>query len=286
MIDFDQFWNYNQPAETEKRFRELLPEAETSGDKSYHAQLLTQIARTQGLQRHFDSAHKTLDAVQAMLTDDLTTARIRYLLERGRVFNSSQKRDQARPLFLQAWELAQSVGEDSYAVDAAHMIAIVESAPDQQMEWNLKALKLAESSKQPGAQKWLGSLYNNIGWTYHDAGEYEKALEIFQKALHWREQKGDAQTIFIARWCIGRTLRSLGRIDEALTVQRGLLKEIEAGAPSDGYVYEELGELLLLKNDPEAPHYFQLAYAELAGDAWFAANESARLERLKTLGNP
>lgn len=286
MIDFDQLWNYNQPAETEKRFRELLTEAETSGDKSYHAQLLTQIARTQGLQRHFDSAHKTLDAVQAMLTDDLTTARIRYLLERGRVFNSSQKAEQARPLFLQAWELAQSAGEDSYAVDAAHMIAIVESAPDQQIEWNLKALKLAENSSQPGAQKWLGSLYNNIGWTYHDAGEYEKALEIFQKALHWREQKGDAQTIFIARWCIGRTLRSLGRTDEALAVQRGLLKEIEAGAPSDGYVYEELGELLLLKNDPEAPRYFQLAYDQLAGDTWFAANEPARLERLKTLGNP
>jgi len=286
VIDFDQLWDYNQPAETEKRFRELLLEAEKSGDKSYHAQLLTQIARTQGLQRHFDSAHKTLDAVQAMLTDDLTTARIRYLLERGRVFNSSQKRDQAYPLFLQAWELAQSAGEDSYAVDAAHMIAIVESAPDQQLEWNLKALKLAESSSQSAAQKWLGSLYNNIGWTYHDSGEYEKALEIFQKALQWREQKGDAQTIFIARWCIGRTLRSLGRIDEALTVQRGLLKEIEAGAPSDGYVYEELGELLLLKNAPEAPRYFQLAYAELAGDAWFAANESARLERLKTLGNP
>lgn len=285
MIDFDQLWNYNQPAETEKRFRELLTEAETSGDKSYHAQLLTQIARTQGLQRHFDSAHKTLDAVQAMLTDDLTTAHIRYLLERGRVFNSSQKRDQARPLFLQAWELAQSAGEDSYAVDAAHMIAIVESAPDQKMEWNLKALKLAERSSQHGAQKWLGSLYNNIGWTYHDSGEYEKALEIFQKALQWREQKGDAQTIFIARWCIGRTLRSLGRIDEALTIQRGLLKEIEAGAPTDGYVCEELGELLLLKNDPEAPRYFQLAYAELAGDAWFAANEAARLERLKTLGN-
>lgn len=286
MIDFDQLWNYNQPAETEKRFRELLTEAETSGDKSYHAQLLTQIARTQGLQRHFDSAHKTLDAVQVMLTDDLTTARIRYLLERGRVFNSSQKRDQARPLFLQAWELAQSVGEDGYAVDAAHMIAIVESAPDQQLEWNLKALKLAESSNQPDAQKWLGSLYNNIGWTYHDSGEYEKALEIFQKALQWREQKGDAQTIFIARWCIGRTLRSLGRLDEALNIQRELLKEIEAGAPSDGYVYEELGELLLLKNDPEAPRYFQLAYHQLAGDAWFAANEPARLERLKTLGNP
>ena len=38
----------------------------------------------------------------------------------------------------------------------------------------------------PHAKKWLGSLYNNIGWTYHDLQQYEAALAIFQKALVWR----------------------------------------------------------------------------------------------------
>jgi len=46
-------------------------------------------SRTQGLQRDFAAAHQTLDAVQSELTDDLCRARVRYLLERGRVFNSS-----------------------------------------------------------------------------------------------------------------------------------------------------------------------------------------------------
>ena len=36
--------------------------------------------------------------------------RLRYLLERGRVLNSSGKPDEARPLFLQAWELGTQPG--------------------------------------------------------------------------------------------------------------------------------------------------------------------------------
>ena len=54
-------WDYNDPAGTGKKFLELLPDAKASGDRSYLAQLLTQIARTRGLQMKFDEAHKTLD---------------------------------------------------------------------------------------------------------------------------------------------------------------------------------------------------------------------------------
>src|SRR4051794_32155876 len=45
--DFDTLWDYAQPGETEERFRELLPAARASGDRNYHLQLLTQIARAQ-----------------------------------------------------------------------------------------------------------------------------------------------------------------------------------------------------------------------------------------------
>ena len=47
-LDFDAAWDYGDPAASEQRFRELLPRAEQDGDRSYHAQLLTQIARAQG----------------------------------------------------------------------------------------------------------------------------------------------------------------------------------------------------------------------------------------------
>ena len=64
--DFDALWNYDDPATTEQQFCALLSRAEQSDDRSYHAQLLTQIARTQGLQRKFSDAHATLDTAQAL----------------------------------------------------------------------------------------------------------------------------------------------------------------------------------------------------------------------------
>jgi hypothetical protein len=83
--DFDKTWDFNDPAATERTFRELLPAAEESGDISYHAQLLTQIARAQGLQGRYDEAMATLNEVATMARDDMALVHLRELLERGRV---------------------------------------------------------------------------------------------------------------------------------------------------------------------------------------------------------
>ena len=282
---FDALWDYNDPGGTELKFRELIPAAKESGGKSYYAQLLTQIARTEGLQRKFEDAHRTLDTVEAMLTDEMVVARIRYLLERGRVHNSFGQPEESKPCFLEAWELGLEHGEDYHAVDAAHMMGIVEP-PDKQLEWAAMAMQLAEKSEDERARNWLGPLYNNTGWSYHDLGEYDKALELFEKSLKFREEKKDERGIRIARWTVGRVYRSLGRIEEALEIQKGLEKEFEEkGVEQDGYVFEELGEcLLLLKKKGEAKRYFKLAYDLLSKDPWLVANEAERLERLKKLG--
>ncbi|MBZ0299503.1 MAG: tetratricopeptide repeat protein, partial [Anaerolineae bacterium] len=234
--DFDRLWNYDDPGGTEQHFRDLLPAAQQSGDLDYTLQLLTQIARTQGLQRQFDSAHQTLNQVEARLATADAIVTIRYLLERGRVLNSSRQADQALPLFVQAWDAAREAGDDFYAVDAAHMAAIAESSPEQQLKWNRIALDLAERTEDARAKKWPAPLHNNLGWTYHDAGEYAQALEHFEQALAWRQQSGDVVTIRIADWCIGRCLRSLGRIEDALAKQQNLLRQHEQAATSDGYV--------------------------------------------------
>lgn len=283
--DFDALWNYEDPAGTEQKFRDLLPEAQASSDKAYHLQLLTQIARTLGLQRKFEDAHHLLDQVEAHLVDAASIVQIRYLLERGRVMNSSGVKEQALPLFIKAWETARAAGEDSYAVDAAHMIAIAEPDTEQQLLWNQKALALAVQTEDARAKKWPGSLYNNIGWTYHDAGDYAQALEYFEQALAWRRKQGDIGTIRIAQWCVARALRSQGRLDEALAKQQDLLRQHEQAGTRDGYVYEELAECLYaLNRQDEARPYFARAYAELSQDIWLVANEPARLERLRQLG--
>jgi len=282
--NINELWDFQKPEDTEIKFRDLLPTIRNE-DVSYRIQLLTQIARAQGLQRKFDEAHQTLDEAQSLLTDDLALARVRILLERGRVYNSSKDPARARPLFLEALEAARAAGEDFYAIDAAHMMGIIEP-PQQQLEWNLLALDLAEQSSDSQAKKWLGSLYNNIGWTYHSLGDYDQALDIFQKALKWREEDGPEPEIRIAKWSVARALRSLHRVPEALKLQRELLGEYARVGEQSGYVYEELAEcLLLLGEADEARQYFSLAYRELSRDPWLTENEPARIERLNEMGS-
>lgn len=289
---FDQLWDYNDPEKTEKAFRGLLPAAEHSGDSDYHAQLITQIARTLSLRREFDEAHRILDNAETLIVDidnpsndSAQTARIRLLLERGRTFNSAGDVEAAHPLFIEAWELARQAGEDYHAVDAAHMLGICEPGGASLM-WNNRAMDAAEASDDPRAKGWLGALYNNMGWTNHDSGEFERALELFEKGLAWRKDRDNQQATQIAKWTVGRAMRSLGRTEEALAMQQSLLQEHEATGTSDGYVFEEIAECLLsLDRQDDARPHFGRAYMALSEDGWLVDNEPDRLDRLKRLGD-
>lgn len=280
--DFDSLWDYSDPEQTEIKFREILlqiPENDPA-----HLELLTQIARSQGLQRKFDEAHQTLDHVEMVLDENSSRAKVRYLLERGRVFNSSGHAEESRPFFEQALDLAKQLGEDFYAVDAIHMLAII-APPESSLTLNLQAVQLAESSGQEKARNWLGSLYNNMGWSYHDMGDYESALKIFEKAEAFRRENGTEDRRRIATWCVARTLRSLNRLEEALSKQMALKGELESAGETDGYVFEEIGEcLLLLDRENEARPYFAKAYEALSQDKFLVEEEPDRIARLKELG--
>lgn len=284
--DFDKLWNYNNPAETEKKFKEIISSEQVTTDKEYYLQLLTQIARTQGLQKKFNQAHKTLDEVEAKLNTTTPISEIRYNLERGRVFNSAKQTDKAHKFFVKAFELSTKQEQDNLSVDAAHMVAIAELTPEKQLEWNLKAIKIAENSKDSKAKDWLGSLYNNLGWTYHDSKNYDQALDFFSKALVFRTSKGDIKSIRIAKWSVARAYRSLKQYGEALKIQKDLKNEFEASSEKDGYVFEELAEIYLAEKKSDlAKKYFNLAYTELSKDDWFKNNEASRLQRIFDLSD-
>jgi tetratricopeptide (TPR) repeat protein len=284
--DIDSLWDYSRPDLTAERFGSTLPQARAAGNVAYLAELLTQIARTHSLRGQFDAAHALLDEAQGLLAEGASRARVRYLLERGRSFNSAGEPDRGRDLFLQAWQHALACGDDLLAVDALHMLAIVAPSP-QALEWNLRALEFAQQSEQPGvAERWLGSLYNNIGWTYHDMGEYNKALDVFRRALEWYRERERPRETRIAQWCIARALRSLGRYEEALALQEENLRQIEATGEPDGFDYEEIGECLLaLGRKQEAQEHFARAYGLLSADDWLRRQTPERLERLKTLAD-
>jgi tetratricopeptide (TPR) repeat protein len=242
--DMDSLWDYDQPNKTEARFRAIVPSVESQ--PAHYAELLTQIARAQGLQRNFEEAHATLAEIESLLDHGGLRLRVRYLLESGRVLNSSGHPDRARPYFEEVLSLAASdPAVEFYAVDAAHMLAII-TPGEEALVFNLRALTMIEASADPRVRGWKGSLLNNIGWTCHAAGDYTSALDYLQRGLDFRREQGQAEETRIARWCVARVRRDLGQVSEALMEQQSLLAEYDAIGQASGYVFEEIGECFLL----------------------------------------
>jgi len=280
----DDLWDFNNPAESEKRFADLLASHASTTPTAWRAEVLTQLARSQGLQRRFADADATLDSARALLSPGPSRGRARLLLERGRVLNSSRKPAEAVPIFEEALAVAQVAGEENLAVDAAHMLGIA-APPDEALAWNHRAIAMAEAATDPKARAWLGSLYNNTGWTHHDRGEFEQSLNFFRKSTAFRRERGQRRETQIGVWCEARATRSLGRVEEALAMQLELHKELAADGVKDGYCDEEIAEcLLLLGRSDEARPYFRRAWDALSEDQWLKANEAPRLERLRQLG--
>ncbi len=198
--------------------------------------LVTQVARAVGLQGRFDDAQALLDELP---DDESEELRVRILLERGRVLNSAGDPGRAAPEFEAALEAATASGFEHLAVDALHMLAIV-AAPGDQDALNRRALELAETAADPRARQWRASLLNNMGWSAFDRGDLGAALALFRDALSARQAQGPKAEILIARWCEARTLREMGRVDEALAIQLELADAHRAAGTSDQYVDDEI----------------------------------------------
>jgi tetratricopeptide (TPR) repeat protein len=281
----EALWDFNDPGTSERRFRAFLQQLDDAAEVGVRAEAVTQLARAEALQRKFQAAHRTLDGLDHDLPKLSSRTRVRYLLERGRVFNSGGTPKKALPLFLAAWRTARRSHEDRLAVDAAHMLALVTSGA-QQRGWNARALEIAERSRDPAARRWRASLLNNIGWSRFESGDYRAALRSFRRAVRYRQQQKVAGETRIARWCVAKTLRMLGETGEALRMQRRLLADWRRAGGKDGYVFEELGECLLAVGSPrEASGFFRKAHAELSKDPWLVAHESGRLQRLRQLSS-
>lgn len=284
-VDFDHLWNYSDPAGTRTRFQQVLEDSAGSLSPDERLQLKTQIARTWSLIGDSANAFEQLREVEAELTENTVIARIRFLLEKGRVYNSTGSADTAARYFHDAWDLALQSEQDFHTVDAAHMLALVEP-PQQALGWSEEAIRIAEASDDPRVKGWLGPLYNNTGWIRHDMGDYEQALELFEKGMNWHAERQTGEGYYIARWTYARGLRSLNRVEEALTLQQALYQErVEQQLPPDGYNLEELGELhYLLGETDQAGEWFREAYRLLSQDDWLVTHEPDRLARLKKLG--
>jgi tetratricopeptide (TPR) repeat protein len=176
------FWDFDDLDASEQRLRAQL---EDEPDDSGRAEVLTQLARVEGLRGDFDACEGLLEEAERFAGAS-RVARVRIDLERGRKLRSGGDPGAALPLFEAAFALAGESGEHFLAGDAAHMCAIAVSDRAVMEEWTQRGLELGE--REPDAAYWAGPLLNNLGWTYFDAGEHEQALEVFERALEVRKQ--------------------------------------------------------------------------------------------------
>jgi len=198
-------WNFDDLDGTEERFRARLAEEVPEPGR---AEILTQLARVEGLRGRFDRAGALVDEAAGL--SQAAVVRVRVDLERGRICRSSGSKDAALPLFRSAFATAVDTGEDWLAADAAHMCAL--AAPDREgfLAWTQRGIALAESSE--AAAYWLGPLLNNLGWELFDAGEHEQALAVFERALAVRGREPEqVAAIEAARAAVTEALGALGR---------------------------------------------------------------------------
>ena len=278
-------WDFNDPAASETRFRELAAEAEAAGNDAYAAEAMTQVARTYSLRREFDQANAVLDEVDNGPQGQVPVVRVRSLLERGRSLNSSGNSDAAAPLFEQAWELASQEGEGFLAGDAIHMLGIV-GGLEQEQHWINVLVQYVTDDPGNGADYWLAAMHNNLGWTYFFAEDFANAEAQFIASRAAYEAQGNKRyEVLIADYSIGRAMRMQGNCEGALGVQERAYAALrEEFDTEDEYVAEEIALCRVELGDREgAIGPATIAYTKFSQDAWFVENEAERLEVLREL---
>lgn len=270
-----QLWDFGDLDLSERRLTEQL---EREADDAGRAEVLTQLARVEGLRGDFGAAERLLARAEA-LAGTSPLPRLRIDLERGRTLRSSGAPEPALPLFESAFEAALAAGEDFIAGDAAHMAALVDPAGLE--PWTERGVELARTSREAGY--WLGPLLNNLGWSQYEAGRYGQALATFEDALAARERDpANRAALEIARYAVAKSLRALGRANEAVPLLEAASAWAEGEGAPDGWFHEELAEAYAaLGREGEARRQAALALPLLERDD--PSLDGARASRLRSL---
>ncbi|MET4157810.1 tetratricopeptide repeat protein [Agromyces sp. PvR057] len=236
----DRLWDFGDAAASAERFRSAVDDR--AGSPHERAVMATQLARALGLQGLDDEATAVLDDVAAFFEGEVPTGipsevRARVAIERGRLLAADHRPAEAVPEFTLAVREAAQAGSAFLVLDALHMLALNDAGHEE--EWAAEGIDLLEDRRDPRTLRWGIALHHNLGWVKHDGGRAAAALVEFERAVELADRYGSPEQQQVARWSVGRCLRTLGRTDEALDLQRSLADL----RPDDPYVQAEIEAL-------------------------------------------
>lgn len=238
----DRLWDFSDPAASEERFREAADD--DTHTSHVRAVMATQLARAIGIQGRAAEALEVLDHVASAATSaedterDAAEVRARVAIECGRILAADrERRAEAIPVLTRGVREAALAGSPFLVLDALHMLALNDAGHEE--EWATEGFDVLAGSRDPRVLRWGVALHNNLGWTKHDTGDAVAALHHFEEAVEAADRYGTAEQQHVARWSVGRALRTLDRHGEALELQR----ELARARPDDRYVQAELAAL-------------------------------------------
>ena len=263
----DALWDFDKPAVSEERFRAELAQVarrrrreaqEVAHADRAHARPAAQVRRrARAARRRRSASSRTLPA----------HVRVRYLLERGRTFNSSGAPQRAVPLFAEALALAERDKDEFYAVDAAHMLGIAAPAGER-LDWNLKALALAEARDRSARPRLA-----RIALQQHRLDLLRRRRRDRRRSTTGRRRSPRARRRATPRTIARREVDGRARLPRASAASTTPRPRRRASPPSraigetDGYVYEELAEIALARGDAKAARpWAAKAHAALKDD--------------------
>ena len=199
MPDLNALWDFDDPAASGARFRAAIDAAEADGDAATADEARTQLARTLGLQARFEDGDQILDLRRRRPPGRgsrpgpvAPRARPPAPVERRHdVRGGARSRRPGR--WLGGWA---RTGWPSMPRTCSRSWTRRRACTT----WNERALELANTSPDPDARRWRGSLWNNIGWERFEAKDLDGALAAFETALEARREQGKAKETRIAEW--------------------------------------------------------------------------------------
>ena len=131
---------------------------------SFLAQLLTQIARAQGMQDKLHDAQAAL--YKAKWKSDEKVAIVRLDLETARLRRLQDRTEEAMTLLKKVYETAAEAPLDYFKADAAHILYLFEpdGGPEEGKTWSDAVLEIARNSGNIKTRRWAAVVLTDQGW--------------------------------------------------------------------------------------------------------------------------
>lgn len=201
LAEADKLFAGNRYDDARKVYQQTAKEALAEGNNSLRTEALAQVARMHSILGDYVKGRQWLEDARQIATDAEPMGWSRYLGVRGRFeWQDEKDKPKATATFIEMYEYSKSHELHGRALDAAHMVAIV-GTPQEQVRWSLNAIEEAEKAGETG---WLGPLWNNLGWTYEERGEYANMLEALLKAREYHYKSGNEHTQLVADFGVAR----------------------------------------------------------------------------------